>query len=167
MLLFHQDKEILSIERVTLRESGMRYICDYEIVMKDGKAEISEYGIRFENGEDRRILRRRTEVAESEALALLNKCRLLSWNGFNGRTRTGCWTASCSDSTRPSTAAKASAPTARRISRGITIFCGTAFTNFSKTAPSCRYNGAENGIKTRRPAGVFPAGHFVLSNSLR
>ena len=84
MLLFHQDKEILSIERVTLRESGMRYICDYEIVMKDGKAEISEYGIRFENGEDRRILRRRTEVAESEALALLNKCRLLSWNGFDG-----------------------------------------------------------------------------------
>ena len=75
---------IVSFDVVTLRESGMRYVVEYEIVMKEDKAEVSQYGIRFSKGEDQRILEKRA-VCDAEAIIkLLNDCALLSWDGFNG-----------------------------------------------------------------------------------
>lgn len=87
-MLFHKtkqgDSEIVSFEIVTLRTSGMRYTGETEIVMKDGNAEISQYGIRYAQGEDRRVLELRTVCDKQKMLNLLNECKLLSWNGFNG-----------------------------------------------------------------------------------
>ena len=40
------DGRIVSFDKVTLRESGMRYTVEYEIVTKDGIAEVSLYSIR-------------------------------------------------------------------------------------------------------------------------
>lgn len=75
---------ITSFERVTLRLSGMRSVTEYELVRKDGRAEVSQYGVRFSQKEDRRVLERRALCDEDTVLTLLNDCALLSWDGFNG-----------------------------------------------------------------------------------
>lgn len=79
------DKEISSFEVVTLRTSGMRAVCEYEIVMKGERAEVSEYRICFSGEEDERVLERRAQCSEGRILELLNNCRLLSWDGFYGK----------------------------------------------------------------------------------
>lgn len=82
--MFFKNEKLTSFEVITLHLSGMRFICEYEIVMKDNLAEISEYGIRYHEGEDERILRRRTTCEESEVIKLLNDCKFMSWDGFYG-----------------------------------------------------------------------------------
>ena len=76
--------ETASFGVVTLHSSGMRYTGETEIVMKDGKAEVSRYGIRFTQEEDQRILEKRAVCDEETVLKLLNSCRILSWDGFHG-----------------------------------------------------------------------------------
>ncbi|MCR5835255.1 MAG: hypothetical protein K6G88_01970 [Lachnospiraceae bacterium] len=80
------DKTIFSFEIVTLHTSGMRFVSEHEILVKGGKAEISLYGIRFSHGEneDRRVLEKRAICSIDEVLKLLNDCKLLSWDGFDG-----------------------------------------------------------------------------------
>ncbi len=78
------DGRIVSFDKVTLCESGMRYTVEYEIVTKDGIAEVSLYSIRYAEKEDRRIPERRAECSIDTVLKLLNDCRLLSWDGFSG-----------------------------------------------------------------------------------
>ena len=78
------DKVIASIEIVTLHLSGMRGSVDYEIVMKDGQAQVSQYEIRYVDHEDHRILQKQALCETSTLLSLLNDCKLLSWDGFNG-----------------------------------------------------------------------------------
>ena len=81
---FNQSDRIDTFEVVTLRESTMRNVAEYEIVMKDGKAEVSRYSIRFTQSEDERVLEKRATVDEAYALKLLNDCGVLSWDGFHG-----------------------------------------------------------------------------------
>ncbi len=73
-----------SIGAVTLRLSGMRFVSEYEILTKDGKAEVSLYGIRFREHKDTRELEKRAVCELDEALKLLCDCRVLSWDGFYG-----------------------------------------------------------------------------------
>ncbi len=75
---------ISSFEIVTLRETGMRGANEREIVMKDGMAEVSAYGMRYENDRDERVLISRAVCSECDILQVLNDCKILSWNGFNG-----------------------------------------------------------------------------------
>ena len=77
-------KRTETFEIVTLRESGMRGSWEYEIVMKDGRAEVSLYMIRYTGGDDERELSLRAECGADEMITLLNDCRILSWDGFNG-----------------------------------------------------------------------------------
>ena len=81
---FNQSDRIDTFEVVTLRVSTMRNVAEYEIVMKDGKAEVSRYSIRFTHSEDERVLEKRVEVDEAYALKLLNDCGVLAWDGFHG-----------------------------------------------------------------------------------
>ena len=87
-MIFHKttDKgtQIVSFEIITLHTSGMRYTGEAEIVMKDGKAEVSQYAIRYTQGENIRVLEKRAVCDEQKMLKLLNDCKLLSWDGFNG-----------------------------------------------------------------------------------
>ena len=76
--------KIVSFEIVTLHTSGMRHVTDYELLMKDGKAEVSVYGIRYSDGEKQRVLQKRAVCGEEEILRLLNRCKFLSWDGFYG-----------------------------------------------------------------------------------
>ena len=84
-MLFFGKKKIESFEKVTINISGMRHICEYEIVMKDGKAEFSEYGINFKSSKSDRVLKKRVLCEKETALNLLNDCKILSWDGFYGK----------------------------------------------------------------------------------
>ena len=77
--------KITSFEEVTLHESGMRFTVDYEIVMKDGEAEVSEYVMNYSGGKPERVLQRRAVCGADAVLAVLNSCKLLSWDGFHGK----------------------------------------------------------------------------------
>lgn len=83
--MFGKIKKVESFERVTLRESGMRYTIEYEMVPKDGQAELTLYAIRFGDQEDRRVPEQTAVIPVQEALDLMNTCRLMSWDGFQGR----------------------------------------------------------------------------------
>ncbi len=78
-------EKIKSFEIVALNTSGMRYITDYEIVMRDGNAEVSRYAVGFRGGEKVRQLEKRAVCEPEKVIELLNKCRLISWDGFNGK----------------------------------------------------------------------------------
>lgn len=82
--IFKQSDRIENFEVVTLRVSTMRNVSEYEMLMKDGKAEVSCYSIRFTQSKDERDLEKRVSVDEAEALKLLNDCGVLSWDGFHG-----------------------------------------------------------------------------------
>lgn len=82
--IFKQSDRIENFEVVTLRVSTMRNVSEYEMLMKDGKAEVSCYSIRFTQSKDERVLEKRVSVDEAEALKLLNDCGFLSWDGFHG-----------------------------------------------------------------------------------
>lgn len=77
--------KINSFEIVTLHTSGMRHIADYEIVMRDGKAEVTQYSLRFCKNEDERVPERRVVCDEKRVLKLLNDCKIISWDGFHGK----------------------------------------------------------------------------------
>ena len=79
-----KDEPIESFEIVTLHLSGMRVTSDYEMVMKDGQAEVSYYEMRYGGEEPRRVLQQRTTCSEPRALKLLNDCHLAAWDGFYG-----------------------------------------------------------------------------------
>ncbi|MBP5604216.1 MAG: hypothetical protein J6X60_01550 [Ruminiclostridium sp.] len=83
--MINASESIYSFSNILLRESGMRYTTEYEIIMKDGEAEVSLYGIKYTGGEDRRELYKRAMCSKETVLDLLNDCRFLSWNGFFGK----------------------------------------------------------------------------------
>ena len=78
------SEKIESFEIVTLRLSGMRFTVEYEIVTNGKKAEVTEYEIRYEKKEDKRVPKRKTVCSVDKVLTLLNDCELVSWDGFVG-----------------------------------------------------------------------------------
>ena len=76
--------EIGSFESVILSESGMRFSCEYEIVMSGENAQVSEYQYYYSDGDKKKRLQKRAVCSEEKILKLLNDCNVLSWNGFNG-----------------------------------------------------------------------------------
>lgn len=80
---------IKSFETVTLHTSGMRHVTDYEIVMKDDNAEVSQYAVGYRDGEELRWLQKRAVISAKRALKLMNKCHLLLWDGFHGKRPKG------------------------------------------------------------------------------
>ena len=81
--------KIKSFETVTLHTSGMRHVTDYEIVNRGDEAEISQYAVGYCDGEEVRQLQKRAVCSAKRALKLMNKCRLLSWDGFHGQRPKG------------------------------------------------------------------------------
>ena len=81
--------KIKSFKKVTLHTSGMRHVTDYEIVNRGDEAEISQYAVGYCDGEEVRQLQKRAAISAKRALKLMNKCRLLSWDGFHGKRPKG------------------------------------------------------------------------------
>ena len=63
----------------------MRYVNEYEIIMKDGKVEVSKYGFNHSNNEKKRILEKSKECTKEQILKLINDCHLMSWDSFYGK----------------------------------------------------------------------------------
>lgn len=74
-----------SFEKITLRQSGMRCTSEHEIISKDGAAEITEYVIKYSDGEEKRAAEKHAVRGTDEVLKLINDCGLLSWDGFHGK----------------------------------------------------------------------------------
>ena len=76
---------VRSFESVTLHVSGMRHAVDYEILMLADHAQVSAYAVGYRDGEAVRRLEKRAACSGEDALELMNRCRLLSWDGFHGK----------------------------------------------------------------------------------
>ena len=87
--IFNLFGKIKSFETVTLHTSGMRYVTDYEIVKSGENAEVSQYTVGYRDGEKVRQLQKRAVCSAKCALKLMNKCRLLSWDGYHGKRPKG------------------------------------------------------------------------------
>lgn len=74
-----------SFSSVLLRTAGMRATNEYEIVPKNGEAEVTLYNVTFEKGGEARVPRLRAVCRESEIIDLLNACGVVSWDGFEGK----------------------------------------------------------------------------------
>ena len=81
-----EAKKITSFEIIFFRISGMRVTAEYEIVMKEDRAEITEYRIYYtrEDGDERRP-QHCAVCSVEEMLKLLNECEVLKWDGFHGK----------------------------------------------------------------------------------
>ncbi|MBR6917608.1 MAG: hypothetical protein IKN38_05435 [Clostridia bacterium] len=78
-------KKTESFEIVNLHLSGMRGAYEYEILPKDGEAEVSYYGIRYSEGKEDRVLESRALCPAEKMIGILNDCRIMSWGGFHGK----------------------------------------------------------------------------------
>ena len=79
-----KDKSIEKFEKLTLRESGMRFTSERELIMCENGVEVSQYEIRYTKNGDERILIKRSQIGKEPALKLLNECKVMSWDGFSG-----------------------------------------------------------------------------------
>lgn len=77
-------KNIEKIEKLTLRESGMRFTSERELLMCENGVEVSQYEIRYTQHKDERILIKRSLISKEAALKLLNDCKIMKWDGFSG-----------------------------------------------------------------------------------
>ena len=78
-------KQVVSFERVFWRISGMRCICEYEIIRQGDTAAIAEYEMYYQDEKDDRRLRRIADCPADTMLSLLNECGILKWDGFHGK----------------------------------------------------------------------------------
>lgn len=81
--------KIESFEKVTLCVSGMRYVSEYEITPSGDKAVFSEYCFTYRDGKRTRELKNSAFCDLAAATELLNKCRLITWDGFDGKRPPG------------------------------------------------------------------------------
>ena len=82
--LFRQ-KSVASFSAIRLKISGMRITEVYEILCRGEETEISQYWLRYENHEEKYELQKRAIVPSGDMLTLLNRCRILKWDGFSGK----------------------------------------------------------------------------------
>lgn len=69
---------------ITLSLSGMRFSCEYELEMKDDYVNVSEYQTNYRKDMPPRTLIKSISRPVETILKLLNDCKVLSWDGFNG-----------------------------------------------------------------------------------
>ena len=79
-----KNKSIEKLEKLTLRESGMRFTSERELIMCENGVEVSQYEIRYTKNGDERILIKRGSTSKEAALKLLNDCKIMKWDGFSG-----------------------------------------------------------------------------------
>ena len=79
-----KNKSIEKLEKLTLRESGMRFTSERELIMCENGVEVSQYEIRYTKNGDERILIKRSLISNQAVLKLLNDCKIMKWDGFSG-----------------------------------------------------------------------------------
>lgn len=77
----NSDLCISSVEKLSLRISGMRSEVIYEIAENDGHAVLTLYRVTI----DEKIPEKTVACGTDEILDLLNSCGVIRWNGFHGK----------------------------------------------------------------------------------
>ena len=80
-----RKKNIAGFEKIIVRESGMRFQYEYEILNQGTQTEISQYSLYYQNGDDQRRKERSTCCDTEEVLDKLNEYELMCWDGFHGK----------------------------------------------------------------------------------
>ncbi len=80
-----KKKKIESFDTISFHTSGMRHSTYYDIVNKDGEAEITQYHVKYSEGEKERVVDKQAVCGADEIIKLLNDCGIMSWNGFHGK----------------------------------------------------------------------------------
>ncbi len=80
-----KKKTITSFECITLRLSGMRLTCEYEIKCTDSIVEINYYQFCYATGKETRQLIKSVVCDTETVLLKLNECELMRWDGFHGK----------------------------------------------------------------------------------
>ena len=80
-----RKKNITGFEKIIVRESGMRFQYEYEILNQGTQTEISQYSLYYQNGEDQRRKERSTQCDTGEVLDKLNEYEMMRWDGFHGK----------------------------------------------------------------------------------
>ena len=62
----------------------MRGATEREIVMRGSEAEVTEYTIRYDKGQDVRVPQAQAVCSAQQMVQLLNDCHMLAWDGFHG-----------------------------------------------------------------------------------
>ena len=75
---------VTSFESLTLRESEMRGIHQYEIINTGDTSEVSYYVMYYSNGEEEKRLEARAHCDTAAVIEMLNEINICSWNGFHG-----------------------------------------------------------------------------------
>jgi len=86
--MFFKKEKIESFERITIRNSGMCGIEDFEAICSESAVEIIHYGVYYRDGEVRDPREKASCDIES-FLELLNRCDVLGWHGFHGERPRG------------------------------------------------------------------------------
>lgn len=87
--MFLKRKIITSFTRITLSVSGMRGACKYEIICGGDEAQLSQYSVYYKNGRDECELELSTRCKSAAITDLLNRCSVMSWDGFCGANPRG------------------------------------------------------------------------------
>lgn len=87
-MLFRKNIKVESIEKITLKMSGMRTTEEYEIISKGDKVEISLYLASYNKDMPRELIKR-AEYDAVEFIAFLNECKIGKWDGFSGSNPPG------------------------------------------------------------------------------
>ena len=83
-MIFTQTK-IVSVQELSLSLSTMRSETEYELTGVEEGIQLTLYTFRYTDGEKQRIKEKTVSCDQETVLALLNDCRILSWNGFHGK----------------------------------------------------------------------------------
>ena len=80
-----KKKNIESFDRVTLHESGMRFVREFEIVCDGDKSRVEKYSFNYSTGEERRILETSVVLDTADVITKLNEIGVAKWDGFVGK----------------------------------------------------------------------------------
>ncbi len=80
-----KTKKITGFEKILIRESGMRFQYEYEILNHGEQTEITQYSLYYQNGEEQKRKECSTHCDTEEVVNKLNEYKLMSWDGFHGK----------------------------------------------------------------------------------
>ena len=80
-----EEKKIRSLTTLLLHTSGMRETNEFEIIMRDDKAEVCLYTVKYSQDGDVRIPEKIVICDMDTVIKLCGDCDIISWDGFDGQ----------------------------------------------------------------------------------
>jgi len=81
-------EKVESFEKLTITNSTMCGIYEYEAVNTDRNVDVAYYSVYYKDGKSRRLLEK-ASCDSKTFMEILDKCGILGWNGFHGKRPEG------------------------------------------------------------------------------